>query len=730
MNTPLRQIEGAGEPSDTASLAAEPAFEATGRARCLIDGYNLGLAHGTGVKSYARNLADTLATEGQPADLLFGRPAPRRRSPDSTAASFFSPEAPRRSLPVRIAGSLRGFATGGVYEVESAGRVATEHLDEPLPRHARLLNAHLLYDRAAVFFRATGRRLMLRLPSPPAIAHWTYPLPIGIAGALNVYTLHDLIPLTHPWTSSYDKVWFEKLVRHLARHADHLVAVSHSTEREVRQRLEVPAERITTTYQSAATAFRPGQELARLRTLFGLAPRGYFLFVSAIEPHKNLWRVIQANAALGARVPLVIVGRPGLRSEEYLASLPFRPAGPYGQRARLPNGGTLLWLQRLPLPLLAELMAGALALVQPSLTEGFGLPALEAMQSGTPVITADGSGAAEITAGAALTVEPTDVGQIAQAMALVAGDEAVRRDLAERGLRRAQDFAPARYGRTLRTLYDRLLAAREAPPLRLAQPPPARARRGRQPTSPAGRLERFFQDHLLVHTHVEKSGGTSFTAALVEILGRRHVLDLRGSQQIPPAALNERERAAVWALTGHFQHGDHVRHFHRAPLSIAITRDPLERFFSFYRFVRTQPSHPQHAEIAGRCFEAVVEDFLERRHHAAIDYLARKVHGTLPCTRSALLRRAEHDFFLVAPQEQLDAVIALLWRTLGEEPPPPPLRHRVGIKAPLELSAAGRRRFEAANALDYALHAYVTERAPRRLFEAERRLSLLLAAVD
>lgn len=720
----MHESEGATTPG----LAAAATGDEAGPRRCLVDGYNLGLTSGTGVKTYARNLAEVLTDAGYAVDLLFGRPVARRRSPDGVAAHFFS----REELPVgrraRIISSLRGFTAGRAFTVESDGRVSIDQLDDPLPRHDRLLNGYRLFDRAQLWFRLTGRRLMIRLENPPAIAHWTYPLPIGVAGAINIYTIHDLIPLTHPWTSSYDKVWFERLLRHLTAKADHLVAVSETMREEIKGRFGVADPRITTTYQSVSPQFRPRQDFTLIETALRLQPQTYFLFVSAIEPHKNLWRVIQAHSAMKTTAPLVVVGRAGLGADGYLSSLGFRPYGPLAQRARLPNGARLLWIRRAPLPLLLELMAGARALVQPSLVEGFGLPAVEAMQCGTPVITSNHPATAEIVGEAALTVDPTDVGALIQAMTVLDGDEAARRRLSDLGRQRSGFFSTQRYAEAVTGLYRDLLAGRNEG---------RRAARRRLPGGPPGpaagvarevekRRQRVFARHFLLHTHIEKTGGSSLVHGLATLLGAEHVADLRGQRQAKPARMSRQERAAVWLLSGHFKYGDHLSLMRREPLPIALTRDPLERFFSYYRFVRAAPAHPQHATLVALSFDAAVARFLAEGRATARENMSLKILGKQPDSWDALLERVEKDYFLVLPQSAVDRALALFWRVLGDGTEPAPVRRNIGEPQAMVLSATNRAAFDDANALDRRLHDHASERADARLAEAERRLLALI----
>jgi len=222
-----------------------------------------------------------------------------------------------------------------------------------------------------------------------------------------VVTVHDLAVLRHPetfnlWTRLYSRL----CVSRVARAARLLIAVSEHTKRDVVELLGVPEERIRVVPNGVADAFTPE----------GSAEAGdYVLAVGTIEPRKNLGRLAEATRRLG--VELRVVGAPGWGRVEL---------GPGVRR-----------LGRVPDDELARLYRGARCLAYPSLYEGFGIPIVEAMASGTPVVTSGGGATEEISGGAAVLVDPLDPASIA---AGIEEASARREELVRAGLQRARDF--------------------------------------------------------------------------------------------------------------------------------------------------------------------------------------------------------------------------------------------------------------------------------------------------
>ncbi len=189
--------------------------------------------------------------------------------------------------------------------------------------------------------------------------------------------------------------------------------------------------------------------------------RGYYLFFGALEPKKNLARLLEAHLASGSKHPLVIVGAPGWGSDRDVALLK--------QLAALDENKRIKWLGYLPRQTLATVIAGARAVVFPSLYEGFGLPVLEAMALGTPAITSNTSSLPEVAGDAALLVDPLDVRSIARAIRSLDDDDGAVANLSQRGLVQADRFSAAAYRERLAGFYTRLTGA--APPRPITQTP-------------------------------------------------------------------------------------------------------------------------------------------------------------------------------------------------------------------------------------------------------------------
>ncbi len=218
-------------------------------------------------------------------------------------------------------------------------------------------------------------------------------------------TLHDLALVRHPELfPRWHRLSGRAGIGPVARAADHVFAVSEFTKREAVELLGVAEERVNVIGNAVEPVF----------TADGPATEGdYVLAVATLEPRKNLSRIAAAAAAAGTE--LRVVGAPGWGG------------------VRTPG-----WVGEVSDDELAALYRGARALVFPSLYEGFGIPVLEAMACGTPVVTSLGGATEEVAGGAAVLVDPLDVAAIATGI----GEAAARRDeLRELGLVRARAFS-------------------------------------------------------------------------------------------------------------------------------------------------------------------------------------------------------------------------------------------------------------------------------------------------
>jgi glycosyltransferase involved in cell wall biosynthesis len=224
------------------------------------------------------------------------------------------------------------------------------------------------------------------------------------------------------------------MIRWSARHADRLITLSNSTRSDLLRLLPVTPERVVTVPLGAEDHFRPlppGEVAAACRRL-GLGPRGYVGFVGVVEPRKDVPALVEAFSRIAADFPglqLAIAGPPGWGYAEVARRV--ATAGP-ADRIRL--------LGYVPQQDLPAFYNGARAIVYPSRYEGFGLPVLEAMKCGAPIVTSDVSSLPEVTGTAALLVPPGDVDGLQGALRRVLGDEALARELSARGLQRSAAF--------------------------------------------------------------------------------------------------------------------------------------------------------------------------------------------------------------------------------------------------------------------------------------------------
>jgi glycosyltransferase involved in cell wall biosynthesis len=445
------------------------------RPRLFIDGYNLALDQGTGVATYARNLSFALGWLGFEVGVLYGTRPTQSAEPLIREIAFFDERVGEPPQWVEFLRRANRMITSPFGErarrVPITGQVIASTFRDRLPHFDEIWNAQYLFQQAHAYFRVTGKPLTVRSARRPRLMHWTYPVPVRMPGTPNIYTMHDLVPLRLPYTTLDHKRRYFRLSRVLAKQAAHIVTVSENSRRDIINLLGVPEDRVTNTWQSVDIPRRLAEApMATVRAevagSFGLEAGKYWLFFGAIEPKKNVGRMIQAFLASGAEGPLVIVGKKAWKSEGELKLLfddHVRFLVQEGQEIRRRH--KIMLLDYAPFRLLVSLIRGARAVLFPSLYEGFGLPALEAMLLGTPVVTSNTASMPEVVGDAALTVDPYDVSALVQAIQAVDRDPELRARLAAAGPRRAAQFSPERYAERLATLYARLgvEAGRPAP---------------------------------------------------------------------------------------------------------------------------------------------------------------------------------------------------------------------------------------------------------------------------
>jgi len=270
------------------------------------------------------------------------------------------------------------------------------------------------------------------LPAGNRRLGWWYGVP-------SVATVHDLSQLHVQ--EKYDALrmfYVKRVLPTMMRRLDRVVAVSESTRRDLEQYAGVPAERIVVAYNGAdLDRFGPARgDDARRRAAAALGTEAPFiLYTARLEhPGKNHVRLLQALAQLKARG--------SLRHKLVLAGSPWHGAAAItAEVERLGLQDDVIFTGFVPDQLLPSLYAAADLFVFPSLFEGFGIPLLEAMISGTPVCAADVSSIPEVTGDAALLFDPGDAAGIASAMARLLDDAPLARQLVQRGLAQARRFS-------------------------------------------------------------------------------------------------------------------------------------------------------------------------------------------------------------------------------------------------------------------------------------------------
>ena len=377
--------------------------------RVLID-YRPALRDRTGVGEFVHHLVRALAEPGSggPSD-----PEPLEVTVFSASWRDRLADAPPPALPAAV------------------GKV-----DRRIP--VRLLN--LAWHRAGwpPVESLTGRQF--------DVVHSPHPLLMPSRTAAQVITIHDLDFLDHPDRATGEiRRDYPALVRAHARHAAHVVVPSRYTAAEVERRLDIPPDAISLCW-NGAPAWKPRPSVPA---------SGHLLFVGTLAPRKNIPGLLDAYAALAIHRPdtpgLVLAGAVPADRPEWLASLD-----------RPPLAGRVRCTGYVDTAALEALYAGACALVLPSLDEGFGLPALEAMTVGVPVVASTRGAVPEVVGDAGLLVDPTDPVALAAALERMLSDVALAATCVARGFERAKAYSWQASARALRAAYRKAIESHAA----------------------------------------------------------------------------------------------------------------------------------------------------------------------------------------------------------------------------------------------------------------------------
>lgn len=426
-----------------------------------IDGLNIASSNGTGIATYARNLAHQLHQENCRVSILFDKKLKNHASSLLYEVLFYNALDILPVKEIRSSRKRRILSRAPLYlykfflnllkspsgkEHVFLGIVQDQTLKARLPAFDSIYNIQDIHQFARWYFFIFGKLLTIRLSPTPDIMHWTAPVPIKVEGAKNYYTIHDIIPLRLPHATTDNKKYFYHMLSKIAQSADKIITVSEFSKNDIATYIKGASGRITNTYQN--THIKDNVLLSndtfsvnQLNMQFGLSPQDYFLFVGAIEPKKNIIRLLEGYLSANVTQRMVVIGPLAWQFEKELVLLKKYP-----QR--------VIYLSYVNPETLNILLCHARALVFPSLFEGFGLPVLEAMSMGTPVITSNISSLPEIAGGAAYLIDPYSVGDIAKAIYHLSTDDNLCAGLSHKGKERAQYFSQEAYAKRLAMIYN------------------------------------------------------------------------------------------------------------------------------------------------------------------------------------------------------------------------------------------------------------------------------------
>jgi len=381
--------------------------------KILIDGLNFELQRGTGIKTYTRSLLAALHANGHMIDLLSQQSVPKVRHVFSLDAYLAStiPSASEANGRKTIRDRL-------IQHLSLFGRSFRGDIDLHTNQGAQLLSRYQCeewsyIDRIRVapgLFLRSFTRAGLGLGignisgcSDNDVLFLSSPIPVRLRGRMNILTVHDVIPLSHPWLM--DNRWptiakvVGKTLEYTLKTADRVICVSETTKTELLTRFNVDERKLHVVYQPCRYSLLPEvddseSDQASLEGL-GLANEPYILFVGAIEPKKNLFNLLKAFQQNKSLPKLVVVGQFAWSSSR--------------ERALIADlRGRVQHLGYLPDRELEVVLNNASAFILPSVIEGFGLPALEAMWKGIPCVLSDIPVFRELFADHAQFVDPHD----------------------------------------------------------------------------------------------------------------------------------------------------------------------------------------------------------------------------------------------------------------------------------------------------------------------------------
>ncbi len=266
------------------------------------------------------------------------------------------------------------------------------------------------------------------------------PLPTqDVKSKKRLITIHDLIALKHPNFFLKRNIDYIRSILHsIDKQKDHIITVSQATKNDICNICHIPESRVHVTHLAANPSvfyLNDGSDFLQLNKRYGIRRKQYVLSLATVEPRKNYQGIIRAFSKLKTRTPnndlkLVLVGNLGWKYKETLKTLHTHHLAK-----------DIIFTGYVDDSLLSSLYTNAAAFVYPSFYEGFGLPVLEAMQCGCPVVTSNTSSMPEITADCGMLVDPNNEDEIADAIETIYIDQSIQARLSQQSIKRSSLFS-------------------------------------------------------------------------------------------------------------------------------------------------------------------------------------------------------------------------------------------------------------------------------------------------
>ncbi|AFZ23689.1 glycosyltransferase [Cylindrospermum stagnale PCC 7417] len=422
----------------------------------LVDGYNLEMIEGTGIKTYGVTLIKALTSLGANVDILCSRNSKSNSNNLILNEALFF-DRPNSNSAIVKAKIIFFVAIQKIYQAQKIPvsnfviKQDADYIFDYLANSGNIFNLDDCYRIANNAYKLLQIKTKVNIKKKIDIWHVTYPVPIKVNNAKKITTIHDLIPLKLPHTTLDDKKFFFNIVKNSIKDSALILTISESTKKDILHCFDIHPDKIHLTYQPIIdnNSLIKDDLVPIFLRKYKLKFKKYILFVGSIEPKKNVGRLIDAYSRLDTEMQLVIVGKKGWLWEGEIGKLEAIFGKGFTRKVKL--------LEYVTRQDLSYLYKGAFCFVFPSLYEGFGLPPLEAMSLGCPVITSNIASLPEVCGDAAIYVDPYNSEEIRVAIENLINNPHLQTQLVEAGKERVEFFSMENYTKKLYEAYTKII---------------------------------------------------------------------------------------------------------------------------------------------------------------------------------------------------------------------------------------------------------------------------------